>query len=213
MPDQGFGTATAVFKNLSNDEQRMSLYHLKRLERTVLFSGSHFFKAKQFLYPTSRSLTGSKLCSRGCVCVWNVPYSWPYSAYRGRKQRKKLPFQVTIFHLKIRPKFALGFRPHTWGKLCIHTLMKGQKGICSEEENAWIVRQDFYIADFLFPIRASTKHYQPQAKNQMKPCSTNLRILWFNKKCSVALFSKPFARLCKHVPNFSHSNEATWSHS
>lgn len=53
MPDQGFGIATAIFKNLSNDEQGLSLYHLKHSERTVWFSGSHFFKAKQIFYPIS----------------------------------------------------------------------------------------------------------------------------------------------------------------
>lgn len=63
MPNQGFSIATTVFKNLSNDEQRMSLCQLKCSERTGLFSSSHSFKAKQIFCPTSRSLTGSKLCN------------------------------------------------------------------------------------------------------------------------------------------------------
>lgn len=41
-----FGIATAVFKNLNNNEQGMSSYYLKHSGRAVLFFVSHFLKAK-----------------------------------------------------------------------------------------------------------------------------------------------------------------------
>lgn len=107
----------------------------------------------------------------------------------------------------VRSEFALWFRPHSWGKICVHIFVKWQKGICGGKEDIWIIIKDFCTVNFLVQSELHQTTINCR-QNKMKLSRTNMGILLFNKKCSVLPFSIIFAKL----HNFSHSSEDTWSH-